>query len=203
MAQLTQAFFKKILSIEGGYQNMPDDSGNYACGQLIGTNMGISAGALQTWWGRCPSVYEMKNLTQKEAFGFYSWYFDRFNLYEVQSQQLFELLANNTMGNPTSAAKIEQRVLNTLGYSVSVDGLRGIATIEALNRAWKDDPSALYNGIREEWITYLKAINKPQFLSGWLYRMNHYFPPLGGGNVKMNWGATAAVLLFFFILIKK
>lgn len=203
MAQLTPDFFRKILKIEGGYQNRTDDSGNYACGQLIGTNMGISAGALETWWGRCPTVAEMRGLTQAQAFDFYAWYFNQYNLYQVENQQFFELLANNTMGSPLNAARAEQRVLNRLGYPVAVDGQRGPNTISALNKAWRANSTSVYNGIRSEWISYLQSINKPQFLPGWMHRLDNFFPPLGGtvggGSV---WLAVAGAALLYIIFKK-
>lgn len=203
MAQLTPTFFKTILQIEGGYQNRTDDSGNYACGQLIGTNMGISAGALQTWWARCPTVAEMKGLSQAQARDFYAWYFDRYNLYPIESQQLFELLANNTMGSPANAARVEQRTLTALGYPIAVDGVRGPATIAALNRAWRDNPTRLYNAIRGAWVDYLKSLNKPQFLAGWLYRMDRFFPPISGGTVALGAGILLGFAALWFFTQKK
>ncbi len=197
MAQLTQDFFRKILRIEGGYQAMPDDSGNWACGQLVGTKYGVSAVAFQTWVGRCPTAEEMKALTESTAYQFYAWYFDRYNLYPIQNQQFFELLANNTMGSPTNAARVEQRALNKMGYPVAVDGVRGPATVNALNAAWRDNPSAIYNTIRADWIDYLKSLNKPQFLPGWLKRMES-FPPLGTAGIGI--GAALAILILFFVL---
>ncbi|MEZ4925580.1 MAG: glycosyl hydrolase 108 family protein [Saprospiraceae bacterium] len=198
MSQLTTSFFQTILKMEGGYQNHPDDSGNYACGELIGTNMGISAPALQTWWGRCPSVDDMKGLTQSQAFDFYSWYFHVNNNYAIQSQTLAELSMNNTMGSITGSAKAEQRALNRLGYNVAVDGQRGPQTVSALNDAWKKAPSAIYNQIREEWIAHLKSINKPQFLTGWLYRMDKYFPPMSGAVAGFG---VAAVLIIPLLMV--
>ncbi len=180
MAQLTPAFFKTILQMEGGYQNRPDDNGNYnSCGDLAGTNMGVSAVALSDWYGRCVSQAEMQALTQQQAFDFYAWYFDRLNLFEIENQDFAQLLMNNAMGSPTGAAKAEQRALNRMGYSVSVDGVRGPQTIEALNAAYRKNPAGIYNLVREEWINYLQSINKPQFIDGWLYRMNRFFPPKG------------------------
>ena len=199
MAQLTQAFFNTILKIEGGYQNRPDDSGNYACGQLVGTNMGISAGAFQTWTGRCPTVADMKGLTPAQAFQFYAWYFDRYNLFQIESQPFFELLANNTMGSPAGAAKSEQRALNAMGYTVAVDGSRGPQTIAALNAAWRKDPARIYNAVRAEWVRYLESINKPQFLPGWMNRLNKYFPPMavaGGIGLFAVLAIGAAILIF-------
>lgn len=200
MAQLTPAFFQTILKIEGGYQAMPDDNGNYCDGNLVGTKYGVSAVALGTWWGRCPTVAEMKALTTDTAYQFYSWYFDRYNLYPIESQQLFKLLANNTMGSPANAARVEQRVLNKMGYPVAVDGVRGAATLSALNAAWRSNPTAIYNNIRSEWIAYLQSLNKPQFLPGWLKRMEH-FPPLGA--VAVGTGAMLTLLILYLIFRKK
>jgi len=178
MAQLTTSFFQTILKIEGGYQNRADDSGNYACGNQVGTKYGISAGAFQTWAGRCPTVADMQAITTGQAFNFYAWYFDRYNLFKIENQKFFELLANNTMGSPAGAAKAEQKALNYMGYQVAVDGIRGPQTIAALNAAWKKNPAGIYNAVRAEWIKYLNSINKPQFLQGWLNRLNKYFPPM-------------------------
>lgn len=200
MARLTQSFFSKILAIEGGYQNRADDNGNWACGALVGTKYGVSAVAFREWVNRCPTAQEIKSLTESQAFDFYAWYFDRYNLYPIENQQFFELLANNTMGSPTNAAKVEQRALNKLGYKVNVDGIRGAQTIKALNDAWRANPTLAYNTIRQDWIDYLKSLNKPQFLTGWLYRMNTYFPPVGAAGIGI---ATALALLLIFFVVKK
>ena len=197
MSQLTPAFFQTILKMEGGYQNMPDDSGNYnSAGELVGTNMGVSAVALSTWLGRPVTISEMKALSQKQAFDFYAWYFDLYRLFQIENQQFAELLMNNTMGSPSGAAKSEQRALNRMGYGVAVDGARGSHTVQALNSAWKKNPQGIYNTVREEWVNYLKSINKPQFIDGWLYRMNRFFPPMGIVDGKKIDLALIAVALF-------
>lgn len=181
---------------------MPDDSGNYACGQLIGTKYGVSAVAYSTWVGRCPSIDELKNLTEATAFQFYAWYFDRYNLYPIESQKFFELLANNTMGSPAGAAKAEQRALNRMGYAVAVDGQRGPATVAALNAAWRKNPQGIYNLVREEWIMYLQSINKPQFLPGWMKRLDRYFPPLGMSSVAPDLLLIGAAIVVIIMLKK-
>lgn len=178
MAQLTNSFFQTILKIEGGFQNHPGDNGNYCQGQLVGTKYGMSAVAVATWWGRCPTETEMRNLSESDAKSFYSWYFHQYNLYQIENQQLFELLANNTMGSPTNAARVEQRALNKFGYNVSVDGQRGPQTIAALNDAWRRHGVRFYNQVREDWVAYLVSLNRPEFIDGWLFRMNRYFPTL-------------------------
>lgn len=194
MAQLTPQFFQTILKIEGGFQNNPADSGNYCNGQLVGTKYGMSAVAVQGWWGRCPSEQEMRDLTEADAQAFYAWYFDRYNLFHIQSQQFFELLANNAMGSPGNAAKVAQRALNQMGYNVSVDGAFGPQTISALNDAWKRYGTKAYNAIREAWVEYLKGLNRPEFIDGWLYRMNKYFPLIA------TTGVSIGVVLFLAIV---
>lgn len=200
MAQLTPAFFQTILKIEGGYQDRADDNGNYACGQLIGTKYGVSAVAYHTWVGHCPTVGEIRDMTTGTAYNFYAWYFDRYNLYPIQNQQFFELLANNTMGSPANAAKVEQRALNKLGYSVSVDGIRGSETVAALNDAWQKNPTQIYNLVRQDWVAYLKNLNKPQFLPGWLYRLDNYFPPISATGAGI--GAVVIGLVLFWAINK-
>lgn len=201
MAQLTASFFQTILDIEGGYQDHPSDSGNYCQSQLIGTKYGMSAVAVATWWGRCPSVAEMKALSKADAQAFYSWYFDRYNLYQIQDQKLFELVANNTMGSPANAAKVTQRALNKFGYSVSVDGAFGPQTISALNEAWKKYGSKIYNQIRADWVQYLKDLNRPEFIEGWLFRMNKYFPSISEKGMSI--GLFAALLFIGYQALKR
>lgn len=200
MAQLTPQFFQTILKIEGGYQAHPSDNGNYCGGVNAGTKYGMSAVAVGSWWGRCPTAQEMQALTQQDAYSFYSWYFDRYNLYRVENQQLFELLANNTMGSPANAAKVEQRALNKLGYSVAVDGQRGPQTIQAINDAWRRYGTEFYNMVRLDWVAYLKSLNRPEFIDGWLYRMNRYFPPL---SVSAGVGVGIIALVGLLLLLKK
>lgn len=206
MASLTPSFFQTILKIEGGYQKMPSDNGNYCNGQLVGTKYGMSAGAVGTWLGRCLSEQEMRNLTKSDAQAFYAWYFDRYNLFQIQSQQFFELLANNTMGNPASAAKVAQREINKLGYNVSVDGVFGPQTIGALNDAWIKHGATLYNAIRNAWIDFYISLNRPEWIEGWLKRMEH-FPLLDTDNTPTTTtGKTGlALLLVFagFLIFKK
>lgn len=200
MAQLTDQFFKTILQIEGGYQAHPADTGNYCGGVLVGTKFGMSAIAVSDWLGRCPTPSEMKNFTEQDAKNFYAWYFHRSGLYQIENQQFFELLANNTMGSFSNAVRVEQRVLNSLGYSLSVDGVRGPLTISALNEAYRKYGVKLYNAIREAWVQYLYGLNNPTFIEGWIKRMDKYFPPLA---VAAAGGSAVLILLLIALLWPK
>ncbi|MFT8945986.1 MAG: glycosyl hydrolase 108 family protein [Acetobacter aceti] len=65
----TQAF---TMDEEKGYQDDPEDSGNYASGKigagpLVGTNFGISAPILSSWLGRPATREDMLGLSQDAA----------------------------------------------------------------------------------------------------------------------------------------
>jgi lysozyme family protein len=209
MSQLTTSFFSKILEMEGGYQAMTADVGNYACGNLVGTNMGVSAVAWEMWKGRCPTVADMRNLTTADALQFYRWYWNLYNIDGVNNQALAELIMNNTMGAPKRAAEAEQRALQRLGYSnVEEDGDRGPITLAALNDAANKNLPRVYNLVREEWVNYLNTINS-QFRQGWINRMNRHFPPMEAsssypGTVTAGGGWLGLLLLIgIFVATKK
>jgi len=199
MAQLTQPFFRKILAMEGGFQCFPNDNGNYnACGELVGTNMGVSAVAYSQWVGRCPSEAEMCGITKAVAFDFYSWYFDRYQLFGIESQDLFELVANNTMGNPQQSAKAAQRALVALGYPTDVDGSFGPQTIGNLNKAARErGVPTVFNAIRQNWVGWVQ--NVPTWGAALVARMEKYFPEMNL-STAMGGGLLFATLLFATLL---
>ena len=60
----------RIIRDEGGFQNDPDDSGNYAGSRLLGTNMGITPNTYAAYKGVDVSSLteeDMRNITKEEA----------------------------------------------------------------------------------------------------------------------------------------
>lgn len=57
----------KTFKFEGRYQNYTTDTANYCNGNLIGTNHGISAIGYKGFYGKCPTVDQMKALTIAQA----------------------------------------------------------------------------------------------------------------------------------------
>lgn len=173
MPQLSQEFFQKILQMEGGYQNLTNDNGNYACGKLAGTNRGVSAIAYYEYTGRCPSVSDMMAIDNAFAWSFYNWYWDKFRIDEIEDFDIANLVMNNFMGAPLYAAQSLQRALNRFGYNLAVDGKMGSKTIAATNDAVRQNKAKTYNAIREEWIAYLQNVTWAAALTA---RVNRHFP---------------------------
>lgn len=180
MGKITSAFFATIQQMEGGYQNFSSDTGNLnSCNQLAGTNIGIAAKSYEQYTKtKCATEVQMKGITPAFAIGFYEWFGRFYRLGEISNQQVFELCFNNTMGNPSWAAKSEQKALNRFGYRLTVDGKRGTKSIAALNHAAGQNPPAIFNAIREEWLNYLAGLGNQQFSKGWANRVNNHFPPM-------------------------
>lgn len=182
MSQLTQAFFQKILSAEGGYQNQAADKGNFnRCGANAGTKYGITPNAWQDYSGQqCPGVDTMKNLTQSQAWDFMSWWGDRWRIWEIYDQDFAELVFNAFYGNPSAAAKTLQLTLNDRGYTLAPDGIMGSKTLAAINVEAARQKTGLYNAYRDAWLSYLQSLGNPTYTAGWTNRMNTFFPPLAG-----------------------
>lgn len=92
MADFSRAV-QAILREEGGYQNSPSDTGNFACGVNVGTKYGISAPTLQANIGKCPLPSDMINLTLDQAARIYeSKYWDKILGDTIANQSIAELL---------------------------------------------------------------------------------------------------------------
>jgi|GEM_PF-1234349 len=180
-------FQEKLLDIEGGYQDNPNDRGNYnADGELVGTNYGIAAFTLEAWLNRTVTKEDMLNLTQAEAITiFKSKFWDKHRLSEVTSQPVAEIICdgcvNHGAGSRTKrgGVHIAQVVLNQLGEDLTVDGALGSRTLAAINRQIKTKEAQLYNRYKVERIQYYHDIvaAKPSqavFLQGWLNRMDEF-----------------------------
>jgi lysozyme family protein len=85
MADMFDLSYPLLLKHEGGYTNNPQDPGNWTggkigVGQLIGTNLGVSAPAYANYIGRIPTVAEMQAITPESARPFYRQrYWDAIN----------------------------------------------------------------------------------------------------------------------------
>lgn len=101
--------WSKTKVFEGGYQAMPGDIGNYCPAKgkpgstIIGTKYGISAQGLAHYIKRCPTVQEMKSLTQEKA----------------------REVAKNQYWNPVKGDKIRSQAIAHLIFDITYGGSAG------------------------------------------------------------------------------
>ncbi len=168
-----QIYQATLKSLEGGYQALVADDGNYnSIGQLIGTNHGISAVALEKYLGRIPSVSDMKNLPYSTAVSiFKNEYWDKLKGDFIGSQPVAETIVDHGVNSGRSTTvKIVQRVLNdSFGKNLAVDGGMGPLTLSAVNSVNANDFFVKFSAARE---AYYRSLSKFSiFGTSWLGRI--------------------------------
>ncbi len=148
-----------VLNNEGGYVNNPTDMGGE-------TNFGISKRSY-------PDV-DIKNLTSDQAKCIYKrdfWDKQQYNNIDniIIAAKIFDLSVN--MG-PAKANTLIQRALRSVGKKVNEDGILGIATLNAINKA---SSTELLAALKSEAAGYYRSIvilkkEQSKFLQGWLNR---------------------------------
>ncbi len=145
--------FKLVIQKEGGYVNDPHDKGG------------------ETKYGISKKVYpnlDIKNLTLQQAKQIYSkdyWLKSKAN----QMPARLALIHFDTAVNAgvRIAGKLLQRALNRQGFNLTVDGIVGPKTLDAIKKADLDRLLADYTIERSKY--YLRTKNK-RYLRGWLNR---------------------------------
>ena len=184
---------KKVLEVEGGYQNHPSDTGNrnsyngtqkiaWGPGSVVGTNHGISAALYSSLLKREVSVYEMQNLSKVKALQIYKTAFwDRLELSSVENQNLAEIIFDGVV-NMASGVRLLQQAINNTGVTIDVDGAYGNQTKSSVKSAY---PQELYNEYRRLRIKWYSEQSNSSFRQGWLNRMKK-FPELALYSVNID-----------------
>ena len=167
MSELFNKCIEIILKSEGGYQNNPNDSGNWVggfkSGKLVGTKYGIAAKYFPN--------EDIKNLTLDRAKEiYYENFWLKMNLEGIKSHEavlhIFDFGVN--AGTRRSIKKAQRLAL------VEPDGYIGNKTIEAINN-YKGDFVEDFKEVRRKYYIALSE-RKPHnniFLNGWLKRVDH------------------------------
>jgi len=170
-----QYALQKTLRWEGGYQNSEADPGNYnSRGELIGTNLGISAPVLEKHLGCVPTVDDMKALTHETAAEIYRGYWQAVRAGEILNRDLAALLFDMAVNHgPSSAIRTAQRAVR-----VKADGKIGPVTLAALNRS---NATKTITQIVEARVNLYRRIieRRPQmqvFHRGWIKRALSFLP---------------------------
>jgi len=174
-------FTSILLEAEGGYQNRPSDKrGNTnSLGQMVGTNLGISAPVYEKWIGYPPSVSDMKSITVPIALEIYkAWYWNAVLASEIKDQAVAETLVDHTInGGESGAAKIMQQVLRKeFGKNIAIDGDIGSKTVAAINSV---NPRDLFQIFSQYRLEAYASFKKSEWSSGWKKRVYKYADKFG------------------------
>lgn len=191
--------YNLVLDHEGGYQNNPNDSGNYnSLGQLVGTNWGISAPVYESFLGYPPSKFDVQNMSLNEAKAIYKERFwDDILGDQIRDQQVANIFFDGRVNHGRTGVKIMQRILG-----VADDGVVGSLTLNEINYA---NPRWLFESYQEErrdfyyWLVENNG-SLQVFLNGWLNRIDSF--QYTGENASIGIGsglAVAAIMLGFWI----
>lgn len=163
-----------LLHVEGGYQNMAGDPGNYnSLGQRVGTNKGISARAYESWIKRPPTIADMKAITEEIALVIYrTWYWNALKADFINDQNVANIIVDHAVNaGPVPAGKLLQRALNEeFGKGLVVDGAVGNKTLAAVNSV---DGKRLFDKIKAERVEFYNELGG-EYLAGWLLRLNAF-----------------------------
>lgn len=181
-----QNIIQGILNNEGGFQNDPDDTGNYANGVLVGTNLGITPTALAAYRGvDVGSITEedIRNLTEEEAIDIYAqdyYYGPGFD--KIDNDYLRENVVDMAVNaGPSRATKLLQRLAG-----VTEDGVLGPMTTQAVNDAGISTND--YSTQRKRFYLDL-VLNDPikvKYLPGWAFRADKYKTSDGEGVIPLS-----------------
>ncbi|MCO6162595.1 glycoside hydrolase family 108 protein [Flavobacterium sp. NRK F7] len=167
-------FLKILHNVEGGYQELENDSGNYnSLGQLVGTNWGISAKTYERWIKRPPSKTDMMNMPKSVAVEIYKqWYWNVMKGSSFSNQSIANIIIDHGVNAGTgTAAMIAQSVLNDyFGFHLSEDGVIGNQTLTAVNSVSQERLHELYMQAR---IAYYKSLGS-SFYRSWMTRLKSF-----------------------------
>ena len=180
------ADFKKIfaqtLNFEGGYQNYANDSANYnSKKELVGTNHGISAIALEEYWrqtgvNKIPTVADMKAVTKDLSEKVYKKLFwDKIKGDLIKSYSVAWIIFDSYIASG-NLKRVKRGINKYYGFEKFPVNAKSLTTeqIELINNA---NAKLLFNAIKANEIQARKDIvkNNPsqeKFLKGWLARLD-------------------------------
>ncbi len=165
--------YARVKRWEGGYQDDPNDPGNFDNqGRNIGTNMGITPATFRQATGRWPSRAEMKALTPEQAAEiFRKLFWDKIWGDKFKDAALADIVLDGVV-NHGRGVRLFQEVLG----DVATDNAWGPETHASM---LAKNPAQLYRAYRERRRKYYHQLadNDPKlatFLKGWLRRIDSF-----------------------------
>lgn len=202
MSEFQPAYDLMIVN-EGGYQNHPNDPGNYNSNNvLVGTNWGISALTYERYFNQVPTEQDMRNLSKSQAAQIYrSDFWNPYNIKGIREQfianQIFDIRVHHS-----NWMWIINRAFNQVGAITSLTtGWSNTNTINKINNL--PDPYAFNNALVDQRLAYFDYLIQRDpalaaFRNGWMARADRYRAGRGNGS---NWFSLLAMAAGAFFLI--
>ena len=179
----------KCIAHEGEYANDPEDRGGE-------TKFGITKIFMEEYKEALPGreIIPIKELTIEDAKRLYKAMWERYNLGYIKNKNLayvlFDYMINSYAG---TVAKRVQRILNTRGASLKIDGHIGEKSLEAIENC---DPQWLADEIlKNRQQSYRNIVEtspaQGKFYSGWINRLNRIAKEAGSSLRFSPHSATA------------
>lgn len=168
-----------ILDSEGGVANHPDDPGGL-------TNKGVTWETFKRLaypvLGIAPTQANLLSLTDNQVARIIYYFWQDIGGDQITNKLISSILTEWSWGSgPQSAGITIQRILNTdFGKQLSIDGVIGPKTIDAINQVIKSGQTerlfSLLIEAREQFFINLGKIRPSlqQFVDGWLNRLDNY-----------------------------
>lgn len=183
---------KKTFGFEGGFQNDPEDTANYCNGQLIGTNRGISAVGYKGYYGKCPTVAEIKALTEAQAYAIYKKnYWTPIQGDLLNSQSVAHIFFEAHIASGGEGLKRIKKYVNTYYGTQKMKVTTSWLTSSQAALVNAADSKRLFDIAKAGEIAnrnYLATVNPAKYgkwLNGWLNRLNKVIYD-GASAIKRN-----------------
>jgi lysozyme family protein len=158
-----------VLRYEGGYTDNPNDRGGR-------TNMGVTQGFLDTYKERAGvSVDDVRHLKEEDAIELYRTEWNIYGFGKLDNSNVMKLVYDFAVNSgPQVAIKYLQRILNSKGKNLAVDGYIGENTNRAANSV---DEKWLVREIQKSRAEHCDRIvdqdpKQREFIKGWFNRIN-------------------------------
>ena len=156
--------FDYLLKVEGGYSDDKYDKGGktkYGIIEVEARKYGFTGDMRDLSLDTAKSIYDKK-------------YYHKNRLYEIKDKRISLSICDWTVNSGKWGLKKAQTVLNELGCNLTVDGIFGNKTIQALNEVDSDKFLNLYHNSQRNFYRNIVSYNPSQkkFLRGWLNRVD-------------------------------
>lgn len=155
----------KLLQIEGGFVNHPDDKGGI-------TNLGITLTTFRQYCGAGKTIKDLRNMT------YGTWceimkdlYWDKCLADEIENQAVAEIVVDWCVNSGTIGLRKVQEIVG-----VKPDGIAGPKTLDAINGADQKDLFDRIMSARNQFYVNIVKKNPSQrvFMNGWMNRLGMF-----------------------------